>query len=86
LLRSQQNSSVASLDSVATPAPNELEYLDVFELFNYPRLPAKIYESLHILDSTADSANLEEPMDGLVMASFASPTPEWDWLTFIPSH
>jgi hypothetical protein len=25
---------------VRTPAPNELEYLDVFDFFNFPRLPA----------------------------------------------
>ncbi|KAK0732925.1 fungal-specific transcription factor domain-containing protein [Lasiosphaeria miniovina] len=30
---------VASVTPVRTPAPNELEYLDVFDFFNVPRLP-----------------------------------------------
>lgn len=28
-----------AIQAVRTPAPNELEYLDVFDFFNYPRLP-----------------------------------------------
>lgn len=32
-------SRMASLTPARTPAPNELEYLDVFNWFNYPRVP-----------------------------------------------
>jgi hypothetical protein len=31
---------VSSTPRARTPAPNELEYLDVFDFFNMPRLPA----------------------------------------------
>ena len=32
-------SKLSSLTPARTPAPNELEYLDVFDFFNMPRLP-----------------------------------------------
>lgn len=32
----------ASVTPARTPAPNELEYLDVFDFFNMPRLPVSI--------------------------------------------
>lgn len=32
-------SRIPSITPARTPAPNELEYLDVFDFFNVPRLP-----------------------------------------------
>ncbi|KAG6316977.1 hypothetical protein E4U22_006645 [Claviceps purpurea] len=37
---SSSSSSSSQLCRTRTPAPNELEYLDVFDFFNVPRLPA----------------------------------------------
>jgi hypothetical protein len=36
------NSRLASVTPARTPAPNELEYLDVFDFFNMPRLPVSM--------------------------------------------
>ena len=33
------NTRLPSVTPARTPAPNELEYLDVFDFFNMPRLP-----------------------------------------------
>jgi hypothetical protein len=33
------NAKVNAITPARTPAPNELEYLDVFDFFNMPRLP-----------------------------------------------
>ncbi|KAI6779496.1 putative transcriptional regulatory protein-like protein [Emericellopsis cladophorae] len=37
---SMNPSRLPSVTPARTPAPNELEYLDVFDFFNFPRLPA----------------------------------------------
>lgn len=36
------NARLPSVTPARTPAPNELEYLDVFDFFNMPRLPVSI--------------------------------------------
>lgn len=41
-LSSNQSTKMASVTSARTPAPNELEYLDVFDFFNMPRLPVSM--------------------------------------------
>lgn len=66
-----------------TPAPNELEYLDVFDLFNFPRMPISI-ESLH----NAPTGEIEAPQAAVMdtvsapvgIPNFAQPDPESDWL------
>ncbi|KAF1946801.1 hypothetical protein EJ02DRAFT_335404 [Clathrospora elynae] len=41
-LNSVLNARIPSAAPARTPAPNELEYLDVFDFFNMPRLPVSI--------------------------------------------
>ena len=36
------NAKLNSVTPARTPAPNELEYLDVFDFFNMPRLPVSM--------------------------------------------
>ncbi|KAL6242927.1 hypothetical protein RBB50_010027 [Rhinocladiella similis] len=65
-----------------TPAQNELEYLDVFDLFNFPRLPMG-QEGLEQgngqgLGSTA-TPDLGA-MNASMITNFAVPNPEADWL------
>lgn len=64
-----------------TPAPNELEYLDVFDLFNFPRPPMgqEILDNPHpqLMGEAAPDVAL---MNGAMMPNFAVPDPETDWL------
>ncbi|KIV86616.1 hypothetical protein PV11_02216 [Exophiala sideris] len=65
-----------------TPAPNELEYLDVFDLFNFPRLP--------MANEGLDNGNTQGigqaahqdlgTMNPAMNLNFAVPNPEADWL------
>jgi len=41
-LSNKQNLKIPSVTPARTPAANELEYLDVFDFFNMPRLPVSI--------------------------------------------
>ncbi|KNG48847.1 c6 transcription factor [Stemphylium lycopersici] len=41
-LSNTQNLKITSVTPARTPAPNELEYLDVFDFFNMPRLPVSM--------------------------------------------
>ncbi|EDU47538.1 C6 transcription factor [Pyrenophora tritici-repentis] len=41
-LNSTQNLKISSVTPARTPAQNELEYLDVFDFFNMPRLPVTV--------------------------------------------
>ncbi|EOA91374.1 uncharacterized protein SETTUDRAFT_113089 [Exserohilum turcica Et28A] len=41
-LSNSQSMRIPSVTPARTPAPNELEYLDVFDFFNMPRLPVSI--------------------------------------------
>jgi hypothetical protein len=78
-LISQQPRSTINPTPARTPAPNELEYLDVFDFFNYPRLPIA-QESLINGDSLADPNLLPSINNELSGANFVMPTPETDWL------
>lgn len=84
-LTSQQPRSVTNPTSVRTPAPNELEYLDIFDFFNYPRLPIPIGNGLHRSDSMVNAGDLA-PMDDFPLMHFAAPNPDSDWLIFKPPH
>ncbi|EXJ93783.1 hypothetical protein A1O1_02176 [Capronia coronata CBS 617.96] len=65
-----------------TPAPNELEYLDVFDLFNFPRLPTT-QEGVEPGNSQglgpAAPPDLAA-MNAAMIPNFAVPNPEADWL------
>ncbi|CZR53037.1 related to Zn(II)2Cys6 transcriptional activator [Phialocephala subalpina] len=44
-------SRLPSVTPARTPAPNELEYLDVFDFFNVPRLPVAPGETNHVAEN-----------------------------------
>jgi hypothetical protein len=78
-LISQQPRSIVNPTPARTPAPNELEYLDVFDFFNYPRVPI-MHESLINGDSLADPNLLSAMNSEFSGANFTVPNPETDWL------
>ena len=65
-----------------TPAPNELEYLDVFDLFNFPRLPAGQDVGVNDNGQVPQQMPPEVPdmNNALNFMNFAVPNPETDWL------
>ncbi|RMZ75933.1 hypothetical protein DV738_g5265, partial [Chaetothyriales sp. CBS 135597] len=69
-----------------TPSPNELEYLDVFDLFNFPRLPNAPTGVEHERAEAMNQAAAEDPglatsLDTVsIIPSFTVPDPEADWL------
>ncbi|KIW94258.1 uncharacterized protein Z519_05574 [Cladophialophora bantiana CBS 173.52] len=65
-----------------TPAPNELEYLDVFDLFNFPRVPTT---QEGVENGNAQALGQAAPpdlaaMNAAMIPNFAVPNPEADWL------
>ncbi|OCT44339.1 hypothetical protein CLCR_05445 [Cladophialophora carrionii] len=65
-----------------TPAPNELEYLDVFDLFNFPRIPMT---QEGVENGNAQAMGQAAPpdlsaMNAAMIPNFAVPNPEADWL------
>ena len=81
-LISQQPRSVRPAP-VRTPAPNELEYLDVFDFFNYPRLPPSL-ENFNTgamgLSDALGEANPTAALNSYAATNFVVPNPESDWL------
>jgi hypothetical protein len=68
-----------TMTPVRTPAPAHLEYLDVFDFFNYPRLPASFEGG--IASGAADqSAEHEAGLNGFNNSSFAIDA-NADWLS-----
>ena len=51
-------SRMPSITPARTPAPNELEYLDVFDFFNVPRLPVYNGDVGHVPHSTNSVADM----------------------------
>lgn len=72
-----------------TPLPNELEYLDVFDLFNFPRIPmapdigngtngdGQHHPTAQMLAPTEINAIHAGPTN---IPNFAVPNPDADWL------
>ena len=88
LLLSQNQRGDTSVSRVHIPGPNELEYLDVFDFFNYPLIAATNTVSmkgtpLSHLPSTIIGSTLDR---GTQSPHFAMPTRESDWLNFQPPH
>ena len=46
-----------SVTPARTPAPNELEYLDVFDFFNVPRLPVAPGTDMGVVSANGASGN-----------------------------
>ena len=84
LISRQPNIAVKSHQPtrVNTPAPNELEYLDVFDLFNFPRLPAGQDVGVNDNGQVPQQMAPEVPdmNNALNFMNFAVPNPETDWL------
>ena len=73
----------AASTPVRTPAPNELEYLDVFDFFNMPRLPAPQDGTMNGANSGVGTIAVPE-MPGnhneFNITNYMVPNPESDWL------
>ena len=73
---------------VNSPQPNELEYLDVFDLFNFPRLPVNGFDDpvhSHAVpvmpqSSTALASGPMNPEISSLQLNFSVPNPDEDWL------
>lgn len=72
----QQRRSVLEPISSITPAPNELEYLDIFDFFIYPRL--NLGKSRNIQELMVISENVQ-PINRSLFTHYAIPDPENDW-------
>jgi len=81
----QQRHSVIDATSIITPSTIELEYLDVFDFFNYPRLPTAL-RNLSSLSDATKAAGTPTSVTGLLSSNLAMPNPELDWLVFRPPH
>jgi hypothetical protein len=57
-------SRMPSVTPARTPAPNELEYLDVFDFFNVPRLPVAPGTDLSHLSGNGADMQMAEMVNG----------------------
>ncbi|KAK2625669.1 hypothetical protein QTJ16_004981 [Diplocarpon rosae] len=57
-------SRMPSVTPARTPAPNELEYLDVFDFFNVPRLPVTAGEAGHVPSSGVGDMHMPDVGNG----------------------
>ncbi|USP79164.1 uncharacterized protein yc1106_06438 [Curvularia clavata] len=57
-LSTNQSTKMPSVTPARTPAPNELEYLDVFDFFNMPRLPVSMDG---VMNYPAPDGNMQMP-------------------------
>lgn len=76
---SQRPRTVLEGSTRRPPAYNELEYFDVFDFFNYPRLP--LTPNVDTSTSMQDMQNGEQVHD-FRETDFSMPTRESDWLMF----
>lgn len=72
----QQRRSVLEPISIITLAPNEIEYLDVFDFFNYPRL--NLGNSRNLQEPMVIGENIQ-PINRSLFTHYAIPDPENDW-------
>lgn len=67
-----------------TPAVNELEYLDVFDLFNFPRMPTSADNNMGQGQASGLSQGPSQmnpnPMVAASTLNFSQPNPDSDWL------
>ena len=82
---SQQRHSVIEATSTRTPSTFELEYLDTFDFFNYPRLPTALRD-LQTMPDSVTAVGSPDSVTGFPTTDFAMPNPESDWLVFKPPH
>ena len=76
-------SQVAAVTPARTPAPNELEYLDVFDFFNMPRLTAPMDMSMNDEASNGFGRTAVNDLghsNVFNITNYKPPNPEADWL------
>jgi hypothetical protein len=97
LLTSQRPRTVLEQASTHTSTQSELEYLEVFDFFNYPRLNAISaiaangigvgVEASPVPPTTVDQNPIPTPsFRGTPAPAFVVPNPESDWLIFKPPY
>ncbi|ETI20421.1 hypothetical protein G647_08456 [Cladophialophora carrionii CBS 160.54] len=91
LMTSQRPRSV--LDPVTThnSSQSELEYLEVFEFFNYPRFNAIAASngfdpSVSVTNQSQTTPTQGQPPNSRATPAFVVPNPESDWLIFKPPY
>jgi Fungal specific transcription factor domain len=82
LISKQPGLRLNQLASAKPPPTNELEYLDVFDFFNMPRLSLPVEQDLPASPEAKNQAPLSTPneMNELNITSYLLPNPESDWL------
>jgi hypothetical protein len=84
LISRQPNTVIKSIHPTRanSPAPNELEYLDVFDLFNFPRLPNGADVAPNETNEVPNQMppEIHDMNNALNFMNFAVPNPETDWL------
>ena len=85
LMAQQRTSSVLKPTSVKSIAPNELEYYDIFDFFNYPRLQEAIVNGPSVPEPLTNVESLTPAKDYFVTTNFGITSSESsDWLAFRP--
>jgi hypothetical protein len=69
-----------------TPTTKELEYLEVFDFFNYPRLSTTVVGHSPVAVASMPNVEIGNVNGGFRPTNFAMPTPESDWLIFKPPY
>ncbi|KAK4945746.1 hypothetical protein LTR10_015094 [Elasticomyces elasticus] len=88
ILISKRPRSVLDPVTTHTAPQNELEYLEIFDFFNYPRLNAIAGNGYDpaVVVSPAGNAATQQQQPFRATPAFAIPNPESDWLIFKPPY
>lgn len=94
LLISQRPNSVLEQVTTHNSSQNELEYLEIFDFFNYPRLNAiagNAFDPSVTIAPTTNNQQTPTPTQGQppsfrATPAFVIPNPESDWLIFKPPY
>jgi len=81
---SQKPRSVLNPTSTKNPSINELEYLDVFDFFNYPRSSTTMGKGENASEPLRSALNLHASY--FRPTEFTTPNPESGWLVFKPPY
>ncbi|OJD16879.1 hypothetical protein AJ78_02976 [Emergomyces pasteurianus Ep9510] len=93
ILLAQRSTSALHPPSVKVPAPNELEYYEVFDFFNYPRPSVAVGHQPPLLTTTSTPSetlanngvdNWTRPKSHFVSTNFTYSRSDPDWLAFQP--
>lgn len=79
-LLAQRSTDASEPTIVKEPIANELEYLEVFDFFNYP------LTAIPVIDQATGTTQIQPGSSALQSPNFTMPTRESDWLSFQPPH